>query len=345
MPGKSKLAVGDLVRVKCDILNPKCGWGMVTPGDVGTVISVEGKRCTVKFPKDGSWRGLLKELEPVMHEADRALEGVMDMYEHLFNTRRFEDVTFELADGTEGAHRVVLAAASDAFAAMFEQPMQEYQSGKVELRSIKWVTMRVFLRLLYTGRVDPQDWQDESQGRCGSSEDHRNAAAEDKGEEEYEDAVDDDNDSNDHDENDDTEEGEDKDWNNEGGEGTEIGAIDKSKFQNHVEVPLEILCEVAGLAQKYMVNNVLQLAIEALKVRLQKAAVQNNVTVFEEIMAVAISMGLGAVRTAAVQVAKKSKAIWKRYDAKQLRPEVQLELQAVWPPPRPVCKARHVWLA
>merc|ERR1719221_2497059 len=92
-------------------------------------------------------------------------------------------------------------------------------------------------------------------------------------------------------------------------------ALEKSEDAHCVEVPLETLCEVAGLAQKYMVSNVLQLAIEALKVRLQKAAVQNNAMVFEEIMAVAINMGLGAVRTAAVQVAKKSKAIWKRYDA------------------------------
>eukprot|EP00408_Alexandrium_pacificum_P054697 CAMPEP_0171268306 /NCGR_PEP_ID=MMETSP0790-20130122/59606_1 /TAXON_ID=2925 /ORGANISM="Alexandrium catenella, Strain OF101" /LENGTH=192 /DNA_ID=CAMNT_0011737069 /DNA_START=44 /DNA_END=618 /DNA_ORIENTATION=+ len=192
--------------------------------------------------------------------------------------------------------------------------------------------MRVFLRLLYTGRVSARDWQDESLtfSPCGHP---KSPEADDRGEEEYEDAVDDDSGSADDDENEDTDEGEAKERNEAAVEAAELEP-EKSQARTHVEVPLETLCEVAGLAQKYMVNNVLQLSIEALKVRLQKAVVEKNVAVFEEIMSVAISMGLGAVRTAAVQVAKKSKAIWKRYDVKQLRPEVQLELQAVWPPPR-----------
>merc|ERR1712060_1010047 len=144
-----------------------------------------------------------------------------------------------------------------------------------------------------------------------------------------------DKDIEDSDDNDDTDEGGSKEMNEEAPEGAEAEVTDMYKGRHQVEVPLDTLCEVAGLAQKYMVSNVLQLAIEALKVRLQKAVVEKNVTVFEEIMAVAIAMGLGAVRTAAAQVARKSKAVWKRYDVKQLRSEVQLELQAVWPPPRP----------
>mmetsp|Transcript_19208 Transcript_19208/g.25797 ORF Transcript_19208/g.25797 Transcript_19208/m.25797 type:complete len:344 (+) Transcript_19208:38-1069(+) len=342
--GKSKLTVGDLVRVKCDILYPNCGWGAVSPGDVGTITSVDGRRCRVNFAKDRQWKGMLKELEPVMHEADRAVEGVIDMYEHLFNTKRFEDVAFVLADGREGAHKVVLSAASDAFAAMFEQPMQEGQSGQVDLPNVKWVTMRVFLRLMYTGLVDARDWQDESPASSGGGGHAKGPEADDRGEEEYEDAVDDGCDSGVGEENDDTDDGEAKERNEEAFEAAELEP-EKSQATTHVEVPLETLCEVAGLAQKYMVHNVLQLAIEALKIRLQKAVVEKNVAVFEEIMSVAISMGLGAVRTAAVQVAKKSKAIWKRYDLKQLRPEVELELQAVWPPPRPRVKARHAWLS
>jgi len=340
--GKSRLRAGEFVRVRCDILSPRFGWGAVNPGDVGSIHSVEGRLCRVNFEKDNNWRGCLKELEPVMHEADRALEGVVDMYEQLFNTKRFEDVLFVLADGSEGAHKVVLAAASQVFAAMFEQPMQELQSGRVELRGVKWVTMRVFLRLLYTGRVHSADWQDQSpdddQGRDGRAKE-----AEDRAEDEYEDAVDDDSISEDSGENEDTDEAA-EERNEAAAEAAELEP-EKSGARHHVEVPLEILCEVAGLAQKYMVDNVLQLAIEALKVRLQKAVVDKNVLVFEEIMAVAIAMGLGAVRTAAAQVARKSKAVWKRYDAKQLRSEVQLELQAVWPPPRPSGRTRRAWLA
>jgi len=340
--GKTRLRAGELVRVRCDILSPRFGWGAVSPGEVGSILAVDGRLCRVSFEKDGNWRGCLKELEHVMHEADRALEGVVDMYEQLFNTKRFEDVLFVLADGTEGAHKVVLAAASEVFAAMFEQPMQELQSGKVELRGVKWVTMRVFLRLLYTGRVDPADWQDQSQDN-DLGQDGRPKEAEDRAEEEYEDAVDDDSISEDSGENEDTDEAA-EEKNEPAAEAAELEP-EKSGARRHIEVPLEILCEVAGLAQKYMVDNVMQLAIEALKVRLQKAVVDKNVPVFEEIMAVAIAMGLGAVRTAAAQVARKSKAVWKRYDAKQLRSEVQLELQAVWPPPRPSGKTRRAWLA
>lgn len=359
--GRRRLAVGDLVRVKCDILSPKFGWGAVRPGDVGAITAVaDGRLCRVSFERDRAWRGLLKELEHVMHEADRALEGVVDMYEHLFNSKRFEDVVFVLADGTEGAHKVVLAAASDAFAAMFEQPMQEFQSGRVELRGVKWVTMRVFLRLLYTGRVDPQDWQDEPRqaaqgkgpgggGRQGGGPQPRGGQgggpeAEDRGEEEYEDAVDDDSAGPSSEEVEDTDEGETRERNEGAAEAAEPEP-EKSQSRQHVEVPLETLCEVAGLAQKYMVGNVLQLAVEALKVRLQKAAVEKNVPVFEDIAAVAVGMGLGAVRTAAAQVARKSRAVRKRYDARQLRPEVQLELQAVWPPPGPCQRPRRAWLA
>mmetsp|Transcript_96151 Transcript_96151/g.206290 ORF Transcript_96151/g.206290 Transcript_96151/m.206290 type:complete len:357 (-) Transcript_96151:84-1154(-) len=356
MPHRTKLTVGDLVRVKCDLLSPRFGWGAVRPGDVGTITFVDGRRCRAKFAKDANWRGFLKDMEPVAHEADRALEGVMDMYETLFNTKRFEDVIFLLADGNEGAHKVVLAAASDAFAAMFEQPMQETQSGKVELPSTKWVTMRVFLRLLYTGRVDPQDWQEATTGSEGSPSEGVEPRKGAEPEEEYEDAVDADHSSSDSSSESEEAEGEER---NEvavvGGGSVAAGVLvatvaePKEKHvggeQQRAEVPLEILCDVAGLAQKYLVTNVLQLTIEALKVRLQKAAVDKNVGVFEEVLAVAIKMSLGAVRTAAVQVAKKSKAIWKRYDARSLRPEVQLELQAVWAPPRPTSKARHAWLA
>lgn len=345
--GRGRFAIGDLVRVKCDVLAPKSGWGMVSPGDVGEIALLDGRWCRVRFAKDGEWRGLQKEMEHVMREAERAQEGVFEMYEHLYTSRRFEDVSFALADGEEGAHKVVLAAASDAFAAMFEQPMQECRSGKVELRSVRKATMRVFLRLLYTGRVDPQDWQDEVASRSRGDNDFgpRRPEVEERGEEEYVDAVDNDNNSNVSDLCDDTDDEATENRNKQAPSVPEVAVGNKGISTEQPEVPLEMLCEVAGLAQKYLVANLLQLAIEALKVRLQKAAVDRNVSVFEDILGVAINMGLGAVRTAAVQVAKKSRAIKNRYDARLLRPEVLLELQSVWPPPRPSRKAHNAWLA
>mmetsp|Transcript_60115 Transcript_60115/g.143257 ORF Transcript_60115/g.143257 Transcript_60115/m.143257 type:complete len:350 (+) Transcript_60115:93-1142(+) len=341
--------VGDSVRVKCEMLTPHFGWGAVSPGDVGKVAIVEGIRCRVNFPKHLRWNGLLQELEVVMCEKDRALLGVMEMYEHLFNSRKFEDVTFELMDGREGAHKAVLSAASEAFAAMFEQPMQESQSGRVELTTVKRATMRVFLRLLYTGRVDPRDWEEENlmQVSCHSRspDEPERSVMEDL---EYKDAVDNDAhsvESGEHEETDDADM-EDQNWPNGPAIISTEASVELSPTRiGHVIVPLETLCEVTGLAQKYMVNNVLELTVEALKVRVQKAAVEKNTAVFEQILSVAVKMGLGAVRTQAVQVAKTSKAIRRRYDAKQFHPEVQSELQAVWPPPRPALKTNTAWLA
>merc|ERR1712216_618391 len=68
-----------------------------------------------------------------------------------------KDVTFQLKDGSERAHRAVLAAASDVFKSMLANDMRE-KSGVVELKDVEHVTMRVFLRLLYTGHASEEDW-------------------------------------------------------------------------------------------------------------------------------------------------------------------------------------------
>jgi len=79
------------------------------------------------------------------------------MYERMFLDED-KDVIFELADGQETAHKAILKASSDVFAGMFKHNMLEKTEGIVSLPDINRTTMRVFLRLIYTGHVDHADW-------------------------------------------------------------------------------------------------------------------------------------------------------------------------------------------
>merc|ERR1711964_482146 len=79
------------------------------------------------------------------------------MYERMFLDED-KDVLFKLADGEERAHKVVLKAASEVFSGMFKHGMRENAEGVVELPDVSRAAMRVFLRLIYTGHVDPSDW-------------------------------------------------------------------------------------------------------------------------------------------------------------------------------------------
>ena len=59
-------------------------------------------------------------------------------------------------------------------------------------------------------------------------------------------------------------------------------------------------------------------------------------------MAVAVAQDLGALRLAAAQAAQRSADVRRRYDAGELRPEVQFELQGIWPPPAQERKRRRL---
>eukprot|EP01065_Artemidia_motanka_P044311 TRINITY_DN628_c0_g1_i1.p1 TRINITY_DN628_c0_g1~~TRINITY_DN628_c0_g1_i1.p1 ORF type:complete len:334 (+),score=113.84 TRINITY_DN628_c0_g1_i1:85-1002(+) len=61
---QSLISVGDTVRVKPWVTEPKFKWGNVTPGDVGTVREVDGLTCKVHFAKQPSlWTGFVPEME------------------------------------------------------------------------------------------------------------------------------------------------------------------------------------------------------------------------------------------------------------------------------------------
>ena len=65
------IRVGDRVRVKRSVSEPRYGWGEVKHEHVGTVTSVESDGdCKIKFRVHSSWNGVLSELEKVTGDDD-----------------------------------------------------------------------------------------------------------------------------------------------------------------------------------------------------------------------------------------------------------------------------------
>lgn len=345
---RPRLDTGAQVRVKCGVLNPRYGWGRIRPEHVGTIERItNNKSCRVRFPS-GLWKGALKELESVNDPAGMASQAVLGMCAKLYEDRQFADVTFVLADGEERAHKAVLAASSDAFSAMFTQPMQEHAQGKVDLRDTRAVTMRTFLRLIYTGRVDPRDWQDEvSEERVhfestaspassstvlfasNSVDFHEAVPPKDELEEvSYSDTGDDDDVLSDN------------------------SAVSSTSSLNDVgwpplakvsqpELPLTLLLDVAQLAHRYMASGVFLQLVEALRLRLFRYFVEfeSGASVDEElyksclqdIIAFARRNDVLVLRAAAVQMARRSTAMKTAYKTGKLYKEVRQELAAAWP--------------
>jgi speckle-type POZ protein len=74
----------------------------------------------------------------------------------LFNNEKFSDVTFKVDDQEFKAHKNILAARSEVFAAMFGHPTKKQSSKKMEIVEIKYIEPDVFkevLRFIYTGLV------------------------------------------------------------------------------------------------------------------------------------------------------------------------------------------------
>jgi len=204
-----------------------------------------------------------------------ALKAVVDIMERMFLDDD-KDVTFELMDGQEYAHKAVLKASSEAWGSMLASEMKE-RNGVIKLPDVNCVAMRVFLRLLYTGHVNPEDW----------------------------------------------------------------ASFNKKDACSPTAPPLSILLTVVLVAKRYMVSTVLSLATQALKSRLGTAKRKSDVVTFETIFASAIAADVGALRLAALDLGRSFDSLRTKYMSKELRPEVQFELEAIWStPPSPSKRIR-----
>lgn len=64
------LAVGDRVRVRASVTEPRHGWGPVTSTSVGVIsdINLASSSCTVNFPEHSTWTGAIDEMERLPRE-------------------------------------------------------------------------------------------------------------------------------------------------------------------------------------------------------------------------------------------------------------------------------------
>ncbi|KAL0220351.1 hypothetical protein RCL1_000205 [Eukaryota sp. TZLM3-RCL] len=60
-----RITVGDLVRVKPDVVTPRFRWGNVSHSSVGIVVRVEEAKCKVDFPTHKGWAALTTELDVI----------------------------------------------------------------------------------------------------------------------------------------------------------------------------------------------------------------------------------------------------------------------------------------
>ncbi len=71
----------------------------------------------------------------------------------LFNNMQFSDVNFNIGGREFPAHKSILAARCQYFAAMFKHPMKENSTNQVKIEDIDPEVFDQLLRFIYTGRV------------------------------------------------------------------------------------------------------------------------------------------------------------------------------------------------
>lgn len=84
----------------------------------------------------------------------RAEAEISHDYARLWTSKKFCDLTIVCAKGQElSAHKLILAARSPVFSAMFEHDTKEAQEGKIVLSDTPVEVFSELLYFLYTGKV------------------------------------------------------------------------------------------------------------------------------------------------------------------------------------------------
>jgi len=193
----------------------------------------------------------------------------LDLNEKLFHAEG-KDVKIQCSDGDVSAHKCVLSAVSEVFAATLKHEMLEKSNGVISIDDATQETMKIFLRLIYTGHVSAEDW------------------------------------------------------------GGEEGA----------NMSIQNLLSVAKLAKRYMIGNVQSITTQVLKVRLENAVLSEDVDTFQTIFSMAIGVDIIALRVKGIEIAEAFPKLKVSYNAQELSGDVQSELEAIWPIPLGVKRAR-----
>jgi speckle-type POZ protein len=79
--------------------------------------------------------------------------GLSTHLDGLFNSLQFSDVIFKVRGRDFPAHKSILSARSEVFAAMFQHPTKENLTNQIEIEDIEPDVFQELLRFIYTGRV------------------------------------------------------------------------------------------------------------------------------------------------------------------------------------------------
>jgi speckle-type POZ protein len=112
---------------------------------------------------DGSLTFYWKILTHVKQETESSAEPsslaidcsgeLIALLENLFDKMQFSDVNFNVGGREFPAHKVILSARSQYFAAMFQHPTKENSTNQVKIEDIDPEVFDQLLRFIYTGRV------------------------------------------------------------------------------------------------------------------------------------------------------------------------------------------------
>ena len=79
--------------------------------------------------------------------------GLSTHLDGLFESMQFSDIIFKVRGREFPAHKLILSARSEVFAAMFQHPMEENLTNKIKIDDIEPDVFQELLRFIYTGRV------------------------------------------------------------------------------------------------------------------------------------------------------------------------------------------------
>jgi speckle-type POZ protein len=129
---------------KGDVIRSDCQQGDRASYTFSCKIFTHVKKETVPAPGNSS---------DVSSDAINCLNELSTHLCGLFNDMSLSDVILNVRGREFPAHKVILAARSKYFAAMFEHPMKEQSTNQIEIEDIKPEVFQELLRFIYTGRI------------------------------------------------------------------------------------------------------------------------------------------------------------------------------------------------
>jgi hypothetical protein len=226
-----------------------------------------------------------------------------------------------MRDGeTVWADSLILKVASPVLKSVLNLEMAEKDIATIQLDAFSALEFRFFLRLLYTGRMDPSDWpvdepnyeHEQLPTLPGSLVSQPPAT---------------------------TEPVLPLDGRHNSGpqlvpaQGMMAGLVrgkgkskGKSKIQAPRAPPVSMLMSATALAKKYQTDWLLHVLVDVVKRRISEVS-------FEHVLCTAIFHDIAPVRLAALDFAQKSPEVWRRYELGEYPPEVLYELQTTFMAP------------